>query len=117
MVRENVKDVKKFYGPNGPPYSSAPERNFGWIAQSSVSSGRHPDHCRDSKTADVLQRLLHANVTLNVEKCTFSQNKVKFLGQVVGKDGVEVDPSKVEVISEMKAPTDVSQLRRCQGMI
>ena len=82
-----------------------------------MSSGRHPEHRRDSKTADVLQRLLHANVTLNVERCTFSQNKVQFLGQVVGKDGVEVDPSKVEVISELKAPTDVSQLRRFQGMI
>lgn len=82
-----------------------------------MSSGRHPEHRRDSKTADVLKRLLHANVTLNVQRCTFSQNKVQFLGQVVGKDGVEVDPSKVEVISELKAPTDVSQLRRFQGMI
>jgi len=50
----------------------------------------------DHRLADVLESLHHANVTLNEEKCNFSQDKVQFLGHVGGQDGVEVDPNKVE---------------------
>ena len=71
----------------------------------------------DHRLADVLERLQKANVTLNVEKCKFSQDKVHFLGHVEGNGGVEVDPNKVEAISEMKAPTDISQLRRFLGVV
>ena len=35
----------------------------------------------------------------------------------MGDGGVEVDPNKVEAISEMKAPTDISQLRRFLGVV
>ena len=71
----------------------------------------------DHRLADVLERFQKANVTLNVEKCKFSQDKVQFLGHVVGNGGVEVDPNKVEAISEMKAPTDIFQLRRFLGVV
>ena len=71
----------------------------------------------DHRLADVLERLQQADVTLNVEKYKFSQDKVQFLGHVVGNGGVEVDPNKVEAISEMKAPTDISQLRRFLGVV
>ena len=71
----------------------------------------------DHRLADVLERLQKANVTLNVEKCKFGQDKVQFLGHVVGNGGVEVDPNKVEAISEMKAPRDISQLRRFLGVV
>ena len=35
----------------------------------------------------------------------------------MGNGGVEVDPNKVEAISEMKAPTDIFQLRRFLGVV
>ena len=35
----------------------------------------------------------------------------------MGNVGVEVDPNKVEAISEMKAPTDISQLGRFLGTV
>ena len=65
----------------------------------------------------VLRRLQDANVTLNAEKCEFEQDNVKFLGHIVGKDGIKIDPSKVEAIKEMKEPSDVSELRRFLGMV
>lgn len=35
----------------------------------------------DEQLVKVLNRLLQANITLNKEKCRFSQDKVNFLGQ------------------------------------
>lgn len=65
----------------------------------------------------VLRRLRDANVTLNEAKCEFEKDNVKFLGHIVGKDGVKVDPSKIEAITKMEPPTDVSGLRRFLGTI
>lgn len=65
----------------------------------------------------VLERLADANVTLNLEKCKFSTDKVEFLGHVIGKDGVQIDPTKVEAVAQMGEPTDIAQLRRFLGMV
>ena len=43
----------------------------------------------------VLIRLQEAKVMLNGEKCEFSKVTVKFLCQLVGKDRIHADPSKV----------------------
>ena len=42
----------------------------------------------DRRLEAVLQRLGNANVTLNAEKCVFNVSSVKFLGQIVGADGI-----------------------------
>lgn len=65
----------------------------------------------------VLTRLQDAKITLNADKCQFEQDNVKFLGHIVGKDGIKIDPSKVEAIKKMKEPSDVSELRRFLGMV
>ncbi|XP_028416572.1 uncharacterized protein LOC114540649 [Dendronephthya gigantea] len=46
----------------------------------------------DQRLEKVLQRLGDANVTLNPEKCVFNVPSVKFLGQIVGSDGIKPDP-------------------------
>ena len=71
----------------------------------------------DERLEAVLERLEKANVNLNQEKYMFFQVKVEFLGHVVGKDGVQVDPSKVEAVSNMSESTDVGQLRRFLGIV
>ena len=38
----------------------------------------------DERLEAVLVRLQEANVTLNAEKCEFSKETVRFLGQLVG---------------------------------
>ena len=64
----------------------------------------------------VLHRLQDAGVTLNIEKCQFSQNQVTFLGQVINSDGIRPDPSKVMAIQKVQAPTNVGDVRRFLGM-
>ena len=65
----------------------------------------------------VLIRLQEANVTLNGEKCEFSKATVKFLGQLVGKEGIRADPGKVFAVKHMAEPTDIHELRRFLGMV
>lgn len=71
----------------------------------------------DERLESVFKRLEAANATLNLEKCEFSKETVVFLGQRVGKHGIQVDPRKVSAIRDMKIPTDVKELRRFMGMV
>ena len=43
--------------------------------------------------------LLQASVTLNLAKCEFSTNCVKFLGHVRSSSGIEADPEKLIIIT------------------
>ena len=70
----------------------------------------------DRRLHIVLQRLQDAGVTLNKRKCLFSQDRVKFLGQIVDPAGVRPDPDKVSAIVNYKTPTCVGDIRRLLGM-
>lgn len=71
----------------------------------------------DDRLLTVLQRLEAAGLTLNREKCEFSQSEVKFLGQMVDKNGVRPDKAKVRAIQEVSKPKNVSDVRRFLGMV
>ena len=49
-------------------------------------------------------------------KCEFFLDKVHFLGHVVSKDGVSVDPAKIEAVSKWLAPTNVTKIRSFLGL-
>ena len=70
----------------------------------------------DNRLHAALERLRVSGLTLNKEKCRFSQSRVTFLGQVLDAGGVHLDPKKVRAIVEMKEPTDRTELRRFLGM-
>ena len=65
----------------------------------------------------VLKRIEDNGIRLNIEKCEFTKEKIHFLGYLIGKDGFEVDPSKVEAITQMEAPTNISEVSRFLGMV
>ncbi|KAL5550510.1 hypothetical protein UlMin_000686 [Ulmus minor] len=46
----------------------------------------------------------------------FWLDKVHFLGHVVSKDGVSVDPAKIEAVSKWPAPTNVTEIRSFLGL-
>ena len=64
----------------------------------------------------VLEKLQASGVTLNREKCSFSQSQVRFLGQVLSQSGISSDPDKVSAILEMREPASVPEIRRFLGM-
>ena len=42
--------------------------------------------------------------------------KVTFLGHVVSKEGISVDPSKIEVVSQWKQPKNPTEVRSFLGL-
>lgn len=65
----------------------------------------------------VLKRLEEANLSLNRDKCHFCRPELKFLGYVVNRSGIAVDPGKVEAITNLSPPKTVREVRRIIGMI
>ena len=59
----------------------------------------------------VLQRLRDKQLYAKFSKCGFWLDKVTFLGHVVSKDGISVDPLKVEAIVNWERPTNVHEIR------
>lgn len=64
----------------------------------------------------VLSSLDKAGLTLNVSKCRFAQQEVKFLGHIVGSGRHGTDPEKVRAIKEIPAPETKRQLRSFLGL-
>ena len=71
----------------------------------------------DCRLEKVLERLTNAGVTLNTDKCTFRVPKIKFLGNVVSANGIEVDPEKVAAVVNLPAPKNVHEVCVFLGMV
>jgi hypothetical protein len=50
-------------------------------------------------------------------KCEFFRREVKFLGFIVGADGVKVDPAKVEAVRAWPVPQSVTDVRSFLGFV
>ena len=50
-----------------------------------------------------------------MSKCKFYQNEVKFLGKIVDRDGIRLDPVTTDAILKMPAPDDKNKLRSFLG--
>ena len=64
----------------------------------------------------VLQILKENQLYAKFSKCEFWLEKVQFLGHVVSKEGVTVDPAKIEVVSNWSAPRSVTEIRSFLGL-
>jgi hypothetical protein len=64
----------------------------------------------------VLQRLREHQLYAKLSKCEFWIDKFMFLGHIINKDGLAVDPKKVADILNWKAPIDVRGIKSFIGM-
>jgi hypothetical protein len=78
------------------------------------SDGSLDDHRRKVKL--VFQKLQEAGLQLDVDKCEFECQSVKYLGYIVevGK-GIRMDPEKVDAILSWEAPKTVKGVRSFLG--
>ena len=58
----------------------------------------------------ILSLLREKKLYAKFKKCEFWLEEVAFLGHVVSKDRISVDPSKVEAVSKWKRPTTVTEI-------
>ena len=64
----------------------------------------------------MLSAIQQFHVTLRLDKCKFFMTEIGFLGHIISKDGIKVDPSKIKAIVELPIPFDVSSVRSFIGM-
>lgn len=60
----------------------------------------------------VLGRLAAAKLYVNKEKCQFMKEDIQYLGFIIKGGKAHPDPKKLEVITRVKTPTDLTELRR-----
>ena len=77
----------------------------------SRSKADHVSHLRL-----VLQTLREHQLYAKFSKCEFWLEEVAFLGHVVSKAGIQVDPKKIEAITEWQRPTTVTEVRSFLGL-
>ena len=65
----------------------------------------------------VLNTLIHHGVKIKLEKCSWFQQKVDFLGHEVSTTGVKKDPKYVEKVKNFPRPETVRQLQEFMGLI
>jgi hypothetical protein len=58
----------------------------------------------------VLHTLWQHKLYANLEKCSFSMDKIQYLGYIVDAHGVHVDPAKIQVIHDWPTPTTFTEL-------
>jgi hypothetical protein len=63
----------------------------------------------------VLERLRDAGLQPDLDKCEFHVTETKFLGFVIGKDGVTVDQGKIAVIRDWPVPSTVRGVQSFLG--
>jgi hypothetical protein len=64
----------------------------------------------------VLQKLRDHKLYAKLSKCKFWLKQVAFLGYVISKGGISVDPRKVQDVLSWKAPTSFSDIRSFLGL-
>lgn len=66
--------------------------------------------------AETFCRLREARLRLNPEKCKFCVTQLKYLGHVVGRNGIRTDPEKVSAVANWPEPATIKQVRQFLGM-
>ena len=64
----------------------------------------------------MLETLRKEQLYAKLSKCEFWLTEVSFLGHIVSKEGIRVDPKKIEVVVEWKPPRNVTEVRSFLGL-
>ena len=101
---------------NGPSFFSSIMQNIlgdlpwvkFYIDDLAIASKSHEEHLEHLKI--LFQRLNEHNLKINPDKCVFFAEEIKLLGHIISKDGIKMDPAKVEAIKNRKAPNNVKDV-------
>jgi hypothetical protein len=77
----------------------------------SRSEEEHEEHLRLA-----LQRLREHRLYTKLSKCEFWMKQVAFLGHVISKEGISVDPRNVQDVLSWNVPTSVGDIQSFLGL-
>lgn len=83
--------------------------------QGDTESEAEEDH--DRNLANFLDRCRERQIKLNKAKFNFKCQEVSFIGHQLTKDGLKLDPRKVDAILKMEKPKDVAGVQRLIGLV
>ena len=63
-----------------------------------------------------MQELRDHQLFAKFSKCDFFKDKIQYLGHVVTKEGISVDPEKIKAIEDWPVPKDVTDVRSFMGI-
>ena len=72
---------------------------------------QHIDHIKT-----IFKALRKAILKIKLKKCYFCFPNISFLGHIVRRDGISVDPAKVEKIKNFPEPMNLKDLRAALGL-
>jgi len=79
-----------------------------------IYSKSEEEHAKHLKI--VLQGLKEKKLYAKLSKCEFWLNEVSFLGHIIYGNGIVVDSSKVNAVSQWETPKSVTEVRRFLGL-
>ena len=77
----------------------------------SKTEEEHLEHLRQ-----VLDLLREHRFYAKISKCHFFKDELEYLGHIVGRDGIRVDPRKVKAVEDWPIPTDLHKVRSFLGL-
>ena len=79
-----------------------------------IFSKNEEEHAQHLK--EVMDTLRAHQLKEKFSKCHFWREEVRFLGHVVSKEGLAVDPAKVVVVQDWKVPRNATEVRSFLGL-
>ena len=64
-----------------------------------------------------LQTLKEHQLYAEFSKCEFYLEKLSFLGYIISKDGITIDPAKIEAIAKWKQLENPIEVRSLLGLV
>jgi ribonuclease HI len=82
------------------------------VTMFSKSDDEHLGHLRR-----VFEKCRRFGISLNPKKCLFGLEEGKLLGHIMSKDGIRIDPSRIEAILKVEHPRNLKELQFFIGQI
>jgi hypothetical protein len=79
-----------------------------------LHSGRHPEHLK--LLDDVLFRLVHNGIKMNLKKCIFGSPEVTYLGFQLTPEGIKPGKDKLKAVADFNTPTNTREVRQFLGL-
>ena len=71
----------------------------------------HLEHLRA-----VLERLREYRLFAKLKKCDFNKSELRYLGYIIGRDGLKSDPEKIKAVQQFRTPKCVTDIKSFLGL-
>jgi len=77
------------------------------------TKGTKEEHEKEAQ--EVLQLLKDYHINLNYEKSKYTKTEVTFLGAIISREGLRMEPDKVKAIQEWPTPIMIKEVQAFLG--